>query len=209
MIQVTKDIIGLWDRASLPTRAYCLPSGAGRSEEAVGENDKIKKESQKQAPVYRASYAAAALSDIDQLFYISSRTYKPELQQDREFLAGQRQARRRHIGGLDAETSARWERREKRQSRKAEGQTATAAAAASTASTATRSLAPLCAGRKCYGWQRVAVQAVSAAATAVRLSAPRACGFSLLSRRAEVAASKPSMWRRLAWRGSARNSQSC
>ena len=109
----------------------------------MGKKDKIKKSSQTQAPVHRARYAATALFDIHKFFDISNRTCKPEFQQDREFLADKRQARRRRIGSPDAETYARWERRAKRQAREAERRTAAATAAAATTSTATRSLAPL------------------------------------------------------------------
>ena len=85
---------------------------------------------------------------MDQLFDVSSRSHKPEPQQDREFLADQRQARRRHIRGIDAETSARWQRREERRTLETAKQTAVATVTSVTADIAASPLVSPCARRR-------------------------------------------------------------
>ena len=110
--QVSLEILELWARASVPTREKCHVIADVTKLWKKKEN--IKKKSVKTQPEARARMQNTALADMHDLLDIASRVRRPELAEDREFLADQRGPRKLHIGGLDPETTGRWQRREQR-----------------------------------------------------------------------------------------------
>ena len=116
--QVASEVQEIWDRASVPTRIMCHVRMMVN--ELWKRKDGVRKTSKKLKPQHRALVAATAVSDMAELFDISSRCRKPELAIDRDFLADQKGPRSRHIGGVDQDTSGRWQRRENRRARDAE-----------------------------------------------------------------------------------------
>lgn len=109
--QVTREVLSLWQRASLPTRSdQCV----------LKEVRKLwmKKENERKLGK-KVRYRKTGCTDVSMgsLFDISNRKLHPELAADKAFLADQRRARRLHIGGRDHATTALWHRRCERQTR--------------------------------------------------------------------------------------------
>ena len=113
MQKVTDEVLGIWEKASVPTRSrhHVL--------EMVRQLWEKKGNIRKSAKSKRAaSGTAAAAAVVPELFDISSRVREPELEDDKAFLADQRGERRKHIGDVDRETTVRWDRRNERRARK-------------------------------------------------------------------------------------------